>query len=420
MTRHRQPEALRLATAISGRIAAGVYAPGSWLPTERGLAAEFDVTRGVVRGALVHLEHHGEIVRDPGKRPWVSERHARGGASDAAVRLQTVAAVLPQQSVFVASLAILNGINQALQAEETPYRLVVFHNDGVAHWRRRQEAPYELIGPSGASDAASSPAELEGQALANIAAEGIAGVVLWPLGGRASGPDIERLRQRGVPIVFVDRVPFGIDGDFVGVDNRGSAREAVEFLLDEGHRRIALITETPAAMTTNERAAGYRQAMRAAGLYRTDLEFAVPSGAAPGQAPADYFLGLADVPTAVFANNDYLAYALIADLERRGLVVPDAMSVMGFDDLDRFSPRPPHITTMRQPFERIGERAAGLLMARLAAGEAAPAHWQHIELPTALQIRKTCRPIVASSALAAAGRAESVHAGPAVPAHAER
>ena len=101
-----------------------------------------------------------------------------------------------------------------------------------------------------------------------------------------------------------------------------------------------------------------------------------------------------DPVTAVFAVNDFLAHMLVNALEESGFHVPADVSVVGFDDIDRYSPRTPFLTTMRQPFEAIGERAANLLLRRLREphGPTKPASFRHVLLPSQLIVRKSTAP----------------------------
>ena len=86
-------------------------------------------------------------------------------------------------------------------------------------------------------------------------------------------------------------------------------------------------------------------------------------------------------------------YRFIAALQDRGISVPGDVSVVSFDDIDRFSPRPPFLTTIHQPLELIGQRAAELLLERIQTPYRAGQARKHILLPTHLVIRHTCRKV---------------------------
>jgi LacI family transcriptional regulator len=213
--------------------------------------------------------------------------------------------------------------------------------------------------------------ETERQFLRRLAEDtDICGVILWYLGGETNLPWLERLRAMRMPMVFVDRrPPDRCLGDYVGVDNRHAASQVVNHLLSRGHRRIAHITNEESACTVAERLGGYRDSLQQAGIaYDPDL---VLTG--PFQEPEEIrytailerLRGLPNSPTAVFAVNDYSALCLVASAGAMGLSVPEDIEVAGFDDLERWRPGPAILTTVSQPFERMGIEAAGLLLERL-------------------------------------------------------
>jgi len=93
----------------------------------------------------------------------------------------------------------------------------------------------------------------------------------------------------------------------------------------------------------------------------------------------------------VCVYNDITAHQLINEFEGRGLRVPEDVSVCGFDDLERFSPRPRRLTTVNIPFERIGEIAAERLLERIT-GPTAQGVARHVMLPTTLVVSQTTGP----------------------------
>jgi DNA-binding LacI/PurR family transcriptional regulator len=140
------------------------------------------------------------------------------------------------------------------------------------------------------------------------------------------------------------------------------------------------------------RAAGYRDAIRAAGLD-VDPDLIIERDWLPkgGERALDHLLSLHEVPTAIFATNDYIAYSLIDAAEARGIVVPRDLSVVGHGNLDQFSPRK-FLTSVDQPFESIGRKAARLLMHRLSQSSRPTSSTQHIIIETPLLVRKSCSP----------------------------
>lgn len=371
------PASERVLYTLQERIAQGYYRAGAWLPTERELALEFVVSRPNVRAALSRLVEQGLLVRQPGCRPRVGETGTGAARSDTVVlsprqtATRTIAVVIPQHPAYHAASLILRGIHLEMRNQEANYRVLVFDT--------HDERKYSSV-------------ELEREALHQLADEEVSGIILWHDGGAATLPELHRIQERGIPLVFVDRYPAGMTCDFVGVDNQASAVEAVRYLLELGHRRIAHLSIAQTTSSVLQRAEGYREALRFAGVEpRPEWTYVAEAAWPPAVGPAvDQFFSLADPPTALFALEDSLAHYFIVEAEARGLKVPRNVSVIGFDDLERYSPRPALLTTLHQPFDQVGRRAMRLILRRLSASEAVPHPSTHILLPTPLIVRSTC------------------------------
>ncbi len=369
----------RLTAALTDRIERGEYASGEWLPTERDLAIEFRADRSTVRAAFAALAQKNLILRERGRRSRVSVHSASpppSPGSDAPPNsLQMLAVLTPQTPMYHASSAIQRGALDALRQMEAPYHLLVLDNE---------------------AETRSETFRRERQALEVIHNEAIRGVILWHQGNAETLPDVRHLQETGVPIIMVDRHSEALSCDFVGIDNVEAAREAVSYLLSLGHRRIGHLTMDDPTLTVRDREQGYREAMQLQGGYPAEEWIFRMSDSTRLQpsviAAVDHFLSLAEPPTAMFAMNDLLAHAFLAELHARGVRVPEQISVIGFDDVDEFAPRPSPLTTVHQPFERMGRRAMELLLARLAAPADAPLVFQHVLLPTHLVLRSSCSP----------------------------
>lgn len=373
----RLPAVERLAGVLLDRIERGEYRAGEWLPTERSLAAEFRADRSTIRAALSSLAQKNLILREPGRRSRVSGPPEGVGLTRNGqalpVSLQTLALLSPQTPHYPATPALQHGALHVLRRMEAPYRLIVLDNSAET-----REETYRR----------------EREALDVIRNEGIQGVIVWYQGGAETLPDVRRLQESGVPMVLVDRRDPAFPCDFVGINNVEAARQAVAYLLDLGHRRIGHLTMEDPTITVRDRERGYEEALLSQGLRPSpELVFRISHQVSlnpPAAEAAAYFLSLADLPTAVFAMNDLLAHAFLAELETRGVSVPGQISVMGFDDIDRYAPHPSPLTTVHQPFEQMGQKAMELLLERLAAP---PDAFRHTLLPTRLVIRSSCLPL---------------------------
>ena len=366
------PSVVVIANALRERVLAGEYRDNGWLPTERELAEEFGVSRTIVRRAIEELERQGLVVRSPRCRPVV-KRQSTAVPSLQARRL-TLGLWLWPSATFPGASAILRGIYKTLDANR--YRLIV-ESPVDTDWR--------------------SVVYSEAQFLERITRDkDVAGVILWYLGGEANLPTLQHVRSVGIPLVFLDRrPPEGFPADYVGVDNRNAAAELVRHLISKGHRVIAHITNVDNASTVYERLQGYKDALQDSGIpFRAELVLTDTGVAEPGyqnvhEGLATQLIALPEKPTAVFCVHDVLALRLIDALKSKGVRVPEDMAVAGFDGLERWLPGSPFLTTANQPFERIGEWAARLLLQRMEQGDRGV--YQHVLLEAPISIHASTR-----------------------------
>jgi LacI family transcriptional regulator len=175
----------------------------------------------------------------------------------------------------------------------------------------------------------------------------------------------------GVPIVFLDRPPRGVEADTVLLDNMGGARAGVEHLLRQGHERIAFVGDPPELYTAGERLAGYRDALAAAGvtlreeLVRAGSHHAQHAERAVGQLLA---LPAGRRPTALFTANNRNTIGALRAL--RGAAPP--LALVGFDDFELADMLATPVTVVRHVPEDMGRIAAELAYARLDGDRAGP------------------------------------------------
>ncbi len=227
---------------------------------------------------------------------------------------------------------------------------------------------------------------------------------------REASTHLLQVYQQGFPVVILDDQSLHSRIPWVGPDNRIGACEAVRHLIRLGHRRIAYIHGPVQYQCSHDRFAGYRQALEEA---RIDLDpsltvqgdFTTPSG----YAAATRLLAEADRPTAIFAANDQMAYGVLSAADAQGLRLPDELAVVGFDDTVASALMRPALTTVKQPFQEMGKRAAETLLLLADAPRMFEGGWYdqitnasyarssiealravHIQLPTELIVRESC------------------------------
>jgi DNA-binding LacI/PurR family transcriptional regulator len=211
---------------------------------------------------------------------------------------------------------------------------------------------------------ASTPAEAE--QFEHYAAGGhVDGVLLVSLHGDDGLP--QTLERMGVPTVINGR-PLSGDPSlcYVDSDNVTGARLATELLLDRGARRIATITGPQDMCAGQDRLAGYRAALRAAGQTPDERLVAAGDFTVAGGLTAMHDL-LAACPEldAVFAASDLTAIGAMRAIEQSGRKVPDDIAVVGFDDIREAQVATPALTTVRQSLQDMGRTMARMLLDRI-------------------------------------------------------
>ncbi|HZT41855.1 MAG TPA: GntR family transcriptional regulator [Chthonomonadaceae bacterium] len=368
------PTVSKIVATLAERIQSGRYQEGKWFPTERELEEEFAVSRTLIRQAVEVLEQRRLVLRSPRCRTIVQNPNRAHPLPPETARRTLGLWIWPDPTHPVGAM-VVRGIYKAL--DHRAYRLVAGHPVGEDWAAIHQSEAHFLEGIAQDRD--------------------VVGVLLWYMGGPVNLPALQTVRAAGIPMIFLDRrPPEGFPADYVGVDNVHAAEQVVTHLIDQGHRRIAHITNWDEVSTVAERLTGYRRALQAANipfqpeLVMTEVQ---PSPDHPDDADAELaerLLSVPDPPTAVFVVNDILALRLVSALRTRGVNVPEGMAVAGFDGIERWLPGDRFLTTADQPFERIGSRSVDLLLHQIEAKENQP--YKHIELDAPLSIHASTRP----------------------------
>ena len=171
------------------------------------------------------------------------------------------------------------------------------------------------------------------------------------------------------PLVMVDREIKGLKRDLVIINNKKGAYDAVKYLIESGHKKIAVLAGPEYTNTAQNRLAGWKMSMEENNLFKEEYifwgNFSIESGY---EMMKEVFsrLGLVD---AVFAGNDLIALGAIQFIEEKGYKIPDDISIVGFDDIYVSSFLNPPLTTVRQPASKMGKVAAETLLNRIKSPE---------------------------------------------------
>jgi len=193
------------------------------------------------------------------------------------------------------------------------------------------------------------------------------GIVLS--GPRQDDPEIFRLHEEGFPVMLMGQLPDS-DIPFVDVDASAGAETATHHLLDQGCKRIAMITNAPLSYTSaRQRRDGYLNALKSAGIaYDESL---LREGNYTPESGYQAMMGLlsnGSRPDAVFIASDVVAKGAMLAIKRSGLRIPQDIAIVGFDDIPLAEYFDPPLTTMHLPAYGLGW-AAGDRLIRLVRNE---------------------------------------------------
>lgn len=194
--------------------------------------------------------------------------------------------------------------------------------------------------------------------------QGVRGVLISPAEDDLRW--LDQTRARGTAVVLLDRTSPNDTICSVAVDDVKGAELAAAHLIELGHRRIGFVNGPTKIRQCADRRKGVRKALRAARLPigRSLVEVTTAAlNADGGEEALRVLLDEPDPVTAIVCVNDLTALGVLRGLRRRGLRVPDDMSVVGYDDVEFAAVLTTPLTSVRQPRYQIGRAAAELLLA---------------------------------------------------------
>ncbi len=260
-----------------------------------------------------------------------------------------------------AARALASHRTRTVGAVFPPVENPVFATGTHALARRLEAAGYTLLLASHEYDASG---ELD--AARRLVERGVDGMVLV---GIDHDPALfAMLDAAGVPYELTWAVdPAGLRHS-VGIVHRTASAQLARHLIGLGHRRFAVIAgQTTRNDRARERLAGVREALAESGLaLPAEHVLEVPFAVAEGRRACAHLLDRTAGFTALVCGNDPLAIGALVECQRRGIAVPETLSIVGFDDIELAAELAPGITTVHVPSATIGERAGERLLARLA------------------------------------------------------
>lgn len=323
---------------IQEEIRQGRFAPGDRLPSENELAERFHISRQTVRKAIGILEEEGTVRRIKGSGTYLSfDRRENLGQKN------SIAVVTTYVDSYIFPKTI-QGIERVLFDSGFSVQ-ISFTNNTL----EREKSILEDI----------------------ISRDDVAGVIVEGTKSGLPNPNIglyRRLKAKKLPIIFINTYYPELDVPHVSLNDVEAAHMAVRYLIDMGHKDIGAILKLDDGQG-RLRYLGYLSAMEEAGYPVTDSRMVWIDTDESKQLAycTDKILNRVEACSALFCYNDLVAFQLIRILTQRGIRVPEDVSVISIDDSDLALHSEIPITSLPHPKEKLGEKAAGVLL-KLIAG----------------------------------------------------
>lgn len=211
---------------------------------------------------------------------------------------------------------------------------------------------------------------------------------LFTLSLHNDDPFLTELTQSNIPCISFDLDIIGKRLGYITSENIQGQMEAVEYLYQLGHRKIANIAAPFRTLTGHHRYLGYKQAIEKLGItYRSDYVVIGDYYIESGYVKMKELLRLPEPPTAVVTAADLIAIGAMKAVQEEGLSIPDDISIIGFDDIDLCQHVSPGLTTVRQDKQLLGKQAAEALLRLIEEPDTIP---PVMTIPTDLVIRGSC------------------------------
>lgn len=358
-----QPLYQNIYNDIKEKIETGELAEGDRIATEFEIMQQYSVSRITVSRALQELAQHGYIKRFRSKGTFV----AGGGDEPADVGSpstpysfhSTVALVIPFSSDTIPPL--LSSMQQL--AQENHLMLSIFNSDRDCQKERK--------------------------ILEQLLETDIAGVISYPIESFENIPLYSQFLFRGIPLLSIDKKLPGLDVPYIKTDSYQAMYNMVQYLIDKGHRRIAYYCHTLNDENENLRFRGYLKALLDNGITPNNAYFVELEKSAnakimlPENSPVQHgrvsqqlqeLMKLEEPPTALACAYDLLAAYVEQQASACGIVVPDQLSITGFDNLQLCNHLQVPLTSAAQDYQKISQTAMQVLLNLRSGKSVEPAY----------------------------------------------
>lgn len=330
---------------IQDKIESGEYVPGQKLPSENEWRIQFGISRQTIRKAISILEGLGLVRRVRGSGTYLCDRR-----KESINKCKQVAVITTYVDCYIFP-RIIQGIEK--QLSERGYSVQISFTNNTLE--RERSVLLDII-----------------------SRDDVEGVIVEGTKSGLPNPNIllyQKLIERRIPIVFINTFYPELDVPHVSLDDVKAAHKAVNYLIENGHRNIGAVLKLDDGQG-RQRYLGYLQAMYNAGLMVTDSSIIWIDTEEYRQLTycKDKIMNRIGSCSAFFCYNDEIAFQLISTLREKGISVPEQVSVISVDDADLAIHSVVPITTLPHPKEKLGVKAAELLLRIIDTGKKAESY----------------------------------------------
>ncbi|HLV09289.1 MAG TPA: GntR family transcriptional regulator [Halanaerobiales bacterium] len=349
---------------IFKRVNSGEYRAEEKIPSERELCKHYSVSRTTIRKAIDELVAEGVLIRRSGRGTFVADN-------------------LPKVKKKTDNILFLRCVHSDISRSTSEIKDDIFYPKvlagvEIAASKNNYHCLYKIINENDFNEE-----ELE-KSINNSD-----GIVCAEVHNYSF---LKHLRKFSESVVLVCSSINDAEFDMVEIDNLKGSIEAVNYLIDNGHRDIAFIGGSEKSCASTEREEGYLQTLKKRGK-KINPSFILSYGwrLEDGYNAVMDLLKQNTLPTAIFAASDLLAIGAINAIKDSGYSIPEDISVIGFDDIEMAGQVKPSLTTMRVRRAEMGEIAAKLMFERVNSQRDYPVR---IAVPTVLQKRNSVKEVV--------------------------
>ncbi len=340
----KEPLYMQIYHYLKEKIITGELEPNMQLPTELDLAEQFGVSRITSKRALMELENENLIYRRRGSGSFVKERIEQEYIKSKKDENKIISMILP----FDGSTGLTGYIHGAVEyASVQGYSLNI-------HTTREQS-------------------KVERELLLQLPRSRIQGAILYPLQDNKNVDVLYHLYLEKYPIITIDKYFDSVPLCSICSDNFQGGYLAANYFIQKGHTRIAFVSSIGIENITSIRSRyfGYCKALKDHGIsFDENMIFCQPI---QGKMETHYERLTQNLInrkiTAVQTENDYVAAELLRACIRIGILVPEQLSIIGFDNLEFTAYVETPLTTIEQKFFEIGTKAAKSLITWIETGK---------------------------------------------------